>query len=1254
MEDAEEEVYVETCTHIEGKRWLEGGYQPANIAVITEEVVAITTKHLVKFIFLRSGKCRLYIPGDHSDGVSLITGRDDLAVLGWSERCVRPRVFVYQYNNPLELRTLRGQATMEYRSLAFSHGKFLLAVSGVPDFIVNLWDWETETLLASVPTELDGPSSSNMKVITTSFPPDTGAGMSKTFATLWSGRISVWDIEKVSESYNIVKKTMEVENILSYTWCFPSDLYLLSSQAKIYRVDTANIAVSEMETEEGLVERLTRSDMKSCEFHLKAHYDGLILFGPNVIVILSVDTKKAVISTVSVANTDQTIINISEFFSSYKYIGWSHTGRLVSVSTTEKRASLETVLPTDPWLKYNAACFVQKFLGFFVTIDKYQVLRVQDTNFKRQLWKRQINLEAVSMISYPHVPAFILGTMEGRLLFFSLDLPTQQIDYEEAQEAAKLKVEVRYIGDILLHRHPVDNMQMDHKTSLCAAVSKEEGVVVVVEAKTITKILYLDSVTVEGQVVDIHLLNKTLLILSTSSGCEEHYGDVITYIKVDQKKRSLTVANVFNLSSPCSGLAVSDNGKFFFSVLLTTKHLAKFSLSEEEQPGQVSPVCSVASSHQLGLHGLLTTDWGSLALLGRDGRLSFHGTDLAGQPQVVDLHHYQAGGVIDANIASNGNILSVSEDGTLVLFQRKELLECPTEVDKSVITQMQKLRANDAGFDSVGRRGEEEELSWSEKKNKETKEKERKKYEKEIQTITDTVETMAEQVGLLLKDNESLPEKDQLDRRQFELDVEEQSRQVAEGEDKVGDLKMDLRAWSLARQQISIKVKKEVWDKMFVSGRSLVGIQTGGCVSNFPLHVMTEEEQRRLDDTKAERRLELSLLKDTAELRGAGQVSAANSGRSSVAQLASPSSRSVTPGSNTGDRAGETQSSEDSKHELLGSRSYLYIHIESALLVPQMEITTQKQSQQQVILLKDVVRRLKMFFNKKFDELFREKEEAFEKITALNERLDSVLAELRLEEDILRPSWNADEKPEMDLPDDPQDLVDVKAEGSNSGRTSAGGGKDHHRKRAHMMSTESGTGKNNIPPPLFMKIKKPETFTDEEVAAAESYEAEVLRMIEKGHFRKRELEAEKNQLEVQIGEIVTEIDKKVLELFWLRISVEKCVLSEELKMLSLNRDLGIRDRLTREEESIRLRLREAEDQYRNTKESLEDGVQLLEHMKKTHKEKLDQDKFMDKNFKKEFPGMGFNQLEALAKSFRKRPASEATGNPGAPGMVGSR
>ena len=84
-------------------------------------------------------------------------------------------------------------------------------------------------------------------------------------------------------------------------------------------------------------------------------------------------------------------------------------------------------------------------------------------------------------------------------------------------------------------------------------------------------------------------------------------------------------------------------------------------------------------------------------------------------------------------------------------------------------------------------------------------------------------------------------------------------------------------------------------------------------------------------------------------------------------------------------------------YELLGSRSYLYVDIEAALLIPQLDITTQKQANQQIVLLQDVIRNLKKFFNTKFCELFREKEEVFGKIETLNARLKAVVNELRSE-----------------------------------------------------------------------------------------------------------------------------------------------------------------------------------------------------------------------------------------------------------------
>ena len=109
-----------------------------------------------------------------------------------------------------------------------------------------------------------------------------------------------------------------------------------------------------------------------------------------------------------------------------------------------------------------------------------------------------------------------------------------------------------------------------------------------------------------------------------------------------------------------------------------------------------------------------------------------------------------------------------------------------------------------------------------------------------------------------------------------------------------------------------------------------------------------------------------------------------------------------------------------------------------------------------------------------------------------------------------------------------------------------------------MTSMDVSGGQTSLPQPLFMKTKAADHFSDEEVAAAESHLAEVLRILEKSQFRRRELEAEKGDLQILIDGLVADIDAKIEELFWLRINVEKCILCEELKILNLNRDLVIR------------------------------------------------------------------------------------------------
>ena len=88
-----------------------------------------------------------------------------------------------------------------------------------------------------------------------------------------------------------------------------------------------------------------------------------------------------------------------------------------------------------------------------------------------------------------------------------------------------------------------------------------------------------------------------------------------------------------------------------------------------------------------------------------------------------------------------------------------------------------------------------------------------------------------------------------------------------------------------------------------------------------------------------------------------------------------------------------------------------------------------------------------MFFNQKFDELFTEKEAAFEKIAILNHQLDSVLTELRMSEKVNKLDWNSDEKPEMDLPEDSKEITDTATDGARENERESSGGKEWNKRR---------------------------------------------------------------------------------------------------------------------------------------------------------------------------------------------------------------
>ena len=108
-------------------------------------------------------------------------------------------------------------------------------------------------------------------------------------------------------------------------------------------------------------------------------------------------------------------------------------------------------------------------------------------------------------------------------------------------------------------------------------------------------------------------MNKTLVCLTSTPSDELgsnneseqilFSGEVITVYNVDKNEKTLEVLPRMNLKGRCSGILLSDNGKFLYTVMQKRKILSKFKLTEKPQKQQ--PIQKCDTGHQLDIHKII-------------------------------------------------------------------------------------------------------------------------------------------------------------------------------------------------------------------------------------------------------------------------------------------------------------------------------------------------------------------------------------------------------------------------------------------------------------------------------------------------------------------------------------------------------------------------------------------------------------------------------------------------------------------------
>ena len=112
-------------------------------------------------------------------------------------------------------------------------------------------------------------------------------------------------------------------------------------------------------------------------------------------------------------------------------------------------------------------------------------------------------------------------------------------------------------------------------------------------------------------------------------------------------------------------------------------------------------------------------------------------------------------------------------------------------------------------------------LPWSEEQDNADIAQKRMRYQDQISEIEDSLNSIKERVANLIATNEELPECERLNKTDFELNTEEKERRVKEGQEQEESLSFELRAWQMARRKLGLKIRKDVWDEMEVTGKSI-------------------------------------------------------------------------------------------------------------------------------------------------------------------------------------------------------------------------------------------------------------------------------------------------------------------------------------------------------------------------------------------------------------------------------------------------
>ena len=1269
------------------------GYNGQRLKFIDKKTVISVCGCMMKFIDTTTGKEKSHRSGINPYGAFAVN--PDSNLIAYAEKKLNPSIRIITFPEWEPLCKLENGCMMEYVDIAFAPtGAYLLTCSSLPDFKLSLWDYNSGSILTTVNVKshpgntisfnplnwkqicVTGDQSFHVGSIETSnekfdiklstidlpdptsalgpIPEDNDIYMKKFVPSPILTAESVKIASTLSPLHDKYKDKLKKVAPVSHCWAVGSCLYVGCTDGQLLHYDTTSgtmtiltnplanckgssntsLKIKEEDEDEddnfkstSAQKVLGKGDLETIEYY----QDGIFVCGANgKLRLLSLDTLSP--EVLDCWDTKSVISSLAWSTAYDKILLGSPNGIVFSLFPSNKNADLNTL--------FNVKCgpmvgvdFVSPSNSQIISCRKNGIVQVWSAETAAQLSSLQLGSEVCSLACCQSSRSAFIGLKSGQLVVLDLNTPESP----------------RIIFEDKIHHSEISQIAFDMSGKLLFTGS-DDGHVIILDTRASNKFKCLGHIDIKGQVTGISSLHQLkiekewcYLAIASINGSstsithakipvdlhlqpKEAYDDDTFHMDPKYIKRSDCVLNFMGSSvamvSPNTMATVDTDKKMVVVLNLNNGELVE----SERANGHLLKGGSVTISP----HG----KWiGSFAA---DGQIIFRDIEDAQNSVSIPCHSHFLGGASFLKFANDGQqVLSCGKDGVLALW-KWNYDSLKTEEKAIVLKAVDASRGRYASL--LGLRKEQDavlqnmpslpalkhqEKTWLQKVEEGVQELKDKTFEPQIEELKKNIGELRATVLGMIETNEKVDAIEQLKRHEFTLDIDERQRILNEGNDEIESIKESVELENLAMLFLKELIKKECWDGMEVVGRSLVLFSGDLEVSNFSIKKQTENERKELERVLAlyaHEKLELEEIEYAPKPK---------------------------------DDEGEHEEEQEVSASLYGSHAKKFFG--NSIQHSQFNLHSNQRKRDQIELIKHTIGHLKNTFNKEFDDVYLSKKQEIARVAERTERIKQILKDLKSEDDVVIPAFKQIEIPESFLivedseikfekyltPEEQAALAEKERLEAERRRLEEA---DNARERALETMMH---GKLEIRPedelqkdlekPDFMLSKAEAQWSEEEHKIAKEFEKKEKHLMEEREKYRKALEAELKKLQTANAEGMTAFDEKLNRLFKLKIEYQKTINQEELKIVRLARSIYHQEYLEDCDSDLTRPLEEFKQLKLKTQEEVAEIKRSIDKLRDEHELVLQEDRGIEKQFKKDFVDLDAFSLDILVKLYKRRP-----------------